>query len=225
MPRTSFSNTWSWIDDFVGAGTFGAAGVGVPWAIVDTSVGGTPTYAAVNPSSSGEIAVTLVATNEIENVCLAFGDVLCFSIGKIIDFEWRIKLGAATMPTASLISFGMTSARNDAIASITNSILFQVDGATDTTACVITTRDGVHTNSAVSTGTTLINAYKLFRVDFTNGTTDVRFFIDNAPVATGTTFDLSNYTGSMQPFLQLQKTVSVNVPVSTADYFRISGNR
>ena len=57
-------------EDFFAVGTLPTAlTAGMAWKITDTSAAGTPTYAPVSPSATGEVALTLAATNEIENVC------------------------------------------------------------------------------------------------------------------------------------------------------------
>lgn len=212
-------------EDFFGGRTFGSAAQGDPWVVTDTSASGAPTVAVVTPSNSGEVAITLDATNEVENVCLSWGDKLAIDIDKIRKIQMRVKLGAATMPTASRVYFGLGSARNDAIASVTNRLIFSVDGAVNTTAVVLQTSDGTHTNSALATGATLTTSYKWFEWDFSNGTGDVRAYIDGQPVATGTTIDMSSYTGGLQPIIQLQKTASTDAPVVTVDAIFIEGIR
>jgi hypothetical protein len=53
----------------------------------------------------------------------------------------------------------------------------------------------------------------------------VRFFIDGQRVATATTFDMSNYSGGLQPIIQLQKAANVNADACTIDYVKIVGRR
>lgn len=221
---------WEFCDDFFGGGTLSTAGQGDPWVIADTSTSGTPTYVYVDGSATGEVAITLASTSEIENVCLSFGNVLCFDIDSIQGAEFRVKMGQAAIDATSQVAFGLTGDRNDAIDSIAQAALFRVVGADSTTAVVVETDDGTTDNNDVATGQTLINAYKTFKIDFTQGTSDVRFFMDNGNgslvrVAAGTTFDMSGYTGSLQPFLQLQKTADTNVDSVTIDYVKVWGRR
>lgn len=221
---------WEFCDDFFGGGTLTTAGQGDPWVIADTSSSGTPTYVYVDGSATGEVAITLASTAEAENVCLSFGDVLCFDIDGIQGAEFRVKMGQAALDSTSQVAFGLTGDRNDAIDSIAQAALFRVVGADSTTAVVVETDDGTTDNNDVATGQTLINAYKTFKIDFTQGTSDVRFFMDNGNgslvrVAAGTTFDMSGYTGSLQPFLQLQKTSDTNVDSVTIDYVKVWGRR
>lgn len=211
------------LDDFFGGGTFSTAGQGVPWAIADTSSAGTPTYAVVSPSATGEVKLTLAATSEIENVCLSFGDVLSFDIDNLQSFECRLKVSGCTSGTT--ISWGLGSARNDTPASMTNLALFQMVGATSTTAVTIETDDNVVDVAPVTSGQTLATTYKRFVIDFTGGKGNVKFFIDGVRVGSSTLFDMSNATGSLQPFFQIQKAANTNVDSMTIDYVKVECKR
>ena len=206
-------------DDFFGAGTYGAAAQGIPWAIADTSAAGTPTYANVTPSALGEVKLTLAATSEVENVCLSFGDTLCFDIDQIQRFETRLKVTGCTSGTT--ITWGLASARNDTPASMTALALFQMVGATSTTAVTVETDDNVTDTAPVTSGQMLATAYKKFVIDFTGGTANVKFYIDGIRVAAATTFVMSGYTGSLQPFFQIQKAANTNVDAITIDYVKL----
>ena len=210
-------------DDFLGGGTFSTAGQGVPWAIADTSAAGTPTYAVVTPSAVGEVALTLASTSEVENVCLSFGDKLCFDIDNLQRFETRLKVTGCT--TGTTISWGLGSARNDTPASMTALALFTMTGATSTTAVTVETDDNVTDTAPVTSGQTLATAYKKFVIDFTGGTNNVKFYIDGIRVAASTTFLMGGYTGSLQPFFQIQKAANTNVDAITIDYVKLIAKR
>jgi hypothetical protein len=206
-------------DDFWGADTFSTAGQGSPWAIADTSSSGTPTYATVSPSATGEVALTLAATNEVENVCLSFGDKLCFDIDNIQRFEARVKVSGCTSGTT--IAFGLQSARNDDTDATANNAQFKMVGATSTTAVVVETDDGTNDLDDKATGTTLATTYKKFVIDFSDGKSDVKFYIDGVRVATSTTFTMAAATSSLQPFVQIQKTATTNADAVTIDYVKV----
>ncbi len=206
-------------DDFFGADTFSTAGQGSPWAIADTSTSGTPTYATVSPSATGEVALTLASTGEIENVCLSFGDKLCFDIDNIQRFEARVKVDA--MLTGTELVFGLGSARNDTTDSVANNAWFKMVTATSTTAVVVETDDGTTDKDDISTGQTLSTTYKKFVIDFTGGKSNVKFYIDGSRVAASTTFDMSAATSSLQPIVQIQKASNTNVSAVTIDYIKV----
>lgn len=206
-------------DDFFGAGTFSTAGQGVPWAIADTSASGTPTYAVVSPSATGEVALTLAATSEVENVCLSFGDKLCFDIDNIQRFEARVKVSGCTSGTE--LVFGLGSARNDTTDSVAANAWFKMVGATSTTAVVVETDDGTTDKDDIATGQTLSTTYKKFVIDFAGGKSNVKFYIDATRVAASTTFDMSAYALSLQPIVQIQKAANTNVDAVTIDYVKV----
>lgn len=207
------------VDDFWGADTYSTAGQGSPWAIADTSAAGSPTYASVTPSATGEVALTLASTSEVENVCLSFGDTLCFDVDNIESFEARVKVSGCT--TGTTISWGLASARNDTVSTISNRALFRMTGATSTTAVTVETDDNTTDSGLISTGATLATTYKRFFIDFSGGKTNVKFYIDGVRVAASTTFSLTGFSASFQPFFKIQKTASTNVDSITIDYVKV----
>src|SRR5579872_2341502 len=129
--RNFYEKIW----DFDGQNIFTTtAGDNAPFLIKDTSAAGAPTYAIETPSSAGSmggLAVTFDNTSEIQNVCVYQNDNLEFLIANIIEVEFRVKMAQATLNAASMFAFGLASARNDAIASLTNSCLFRLVGASN----------------------------------------------------------------------------------------------
>jgi hypothetical protein len=220
-----FEHEW----DFRGQDIFSVtAADNAPFLITDTSAAGSPTYAIETPSSAGSVgglAVTMAATNEIENLCVSQNDNLQYLIGQIIEVEFRLKMAQATLNAASMFAFGLTSARNDTIASLTNSCLFRLVGASNVVK--IDTRDGTVTNNGVSTNQTLANAFKNFRISFATGKKDIRFFVDDVPaiVPAVSAFDMSNTALGLQIFLQIQKTAATPTDGFVVDYIRIAGRR
>lgn len=212
-----------WVDDFVGGRTITATVGEGDWKVTDTSSAGTPTYALVTPSANGEVALTMDSTSEVQNVCLDFGDKLCFDIDNIQSVEMRVKVTGCT--TGTTLAFGLQSGRNDNTDSTTNNAQFKMVGATSTTAVVVETDDGTTDNDDVATGATLATTYKRFYIDFTGGKSNVKFYIDNQRVAASTTFSMAAATGSLQPFVQIQKTATTNVDAVTVDYVKVCSKR
>lgn len=223
---------WMFYDDFFGAGTFGAAAAGSPWVVTDTSSSGTPTVAVVDmgeattAGAQGVVQMTLDSgQTEVENLCLSFGDKLCFDIDKIRGFECRVKMGQATLDSNSQVAFGLTGDRNDTIDTIAYQALYRVIGADSTTAVVAESDDGTVDNNDIATGQTLINSWRVFKMEFFAGQSAVMYCIDDIPCATDTTFDLSNYHAGLQPFFQLQKSSDSNGDSLLIDYVKIWGVR
>lgn len=209
--------------DFRGELAVAAAGSGAgnPWVKADTSSSGSPTVGGL---TGGGIRLALASTNEIENLCLYFGDVLAFDIDEIIRMSIIAK-SAVTLDATTQLAFGLASARNDAIDSIAAAALFRCIGDNNV---VVETDDGTINNDDIATGLTLGTSWKRFEMNFAERNTTVEppsvslgrksnigFYgaNDNGSlrrVASGTRFDMSNYAGGLQPFVQLQKTADTN---------------
>lgn len=210
-----------WEDNFIGHRVYSAtagSNVGHNWLIVDTSSSGTPTYAPVVARRG--VTLTLEATEEVQNVCMAHGNKLGFDIDDLVEVEWQVKMGQALLDSATSLAFGMTGDRHDAIDSIAYAALFRLIGAS--AAVLVETDDGVRDNDDVATGKTLATTMKRFVISFATGKSDVRFFVDGQPVATSTTFDMSAYTGAMQPLLQIQKSSDTAADAVTVEKVKIT---
>jgi hypothetical protein len=210
-------------DDFNGAvATFPtSADPATAWLVDDTSSSGAPTYS----KGTSEATLTLASTSEVENVCLHFNDALDFDIDLIQRLEMRVKIGAATFTSGSILCFGLGSARNDTANDVAANAWFRMEGASSTTLVYLETDDGVRDNDDISSGVTLGTTYKEFVIDFTGGKSDVKFYIDGQRVGATTTFDMSGYSSGLQPLVQLQKSSSANVDSVIVDYFKVTCKR
>ncbi len=198
-----------------------ASGVGTPFTIADTSAAGSPTFGGLD---GGGYGMTFSNDSEIQNLCLYMGDVLAFDIDELISVEMIVKCTASLDSTTSL-AFGVTSARNDAIDSITEAAIFRCIGSN---AVVVETDDGTNNNDDVATGVTLGATWKRFAINFaerittqepptvsTGRPSNIGFYAANdngslRRVASGTRFDMSNYSDGLQLFWQIQKTADTN---------------
>ena len=206
-------------EDFLGPQTVTASPAGSDlWDIADTSSAGTPTYTV--GGTNGELTIAFDAQSEIQNVCLFQSNVLNYDIDLIENIEFRVKTVAA-LDTATSLAFGLATARNDAIDSIASHASFRLVGSN---AVVCETDDSVNDQS-VAAGTTLVAAYKKFVIDFSGGTSNVRFYVGDSRVCASTTFDMSNFTTGLQPYVQLQKTADTNTDSVTIDYIKIVSKR
>jgi len=224
--------TWDWRP--VGIETPEAAGAatgGCPWSKADTSAAGAPTLAA----TGGFMVGTLAANDEVENLCLYMGDSLAWDIDDLLTAEFWIKTGVA-LTTAEQLAFGMASARNDAIDSLTAHATFLLVAST---AVLCETDDGTNDNDDKATGQILSTTVKRFCIDFASGLKSVSppspslggkgqvlFSMDDArgnlmPVCRSLAFDMSNYAAGLQPYVQLQKTGGVTTPAFSLARVRI----
>jgi len=218
------ANFIKYCDDFLGHRVYSAtagSNVGHAWLVVDTSSGGTPTYAPVADSGCGEVALTLDNTNEVQNVCLAHGDKLTIPAAKLKRYKARVKL-SGTLNAAEMIAFGVCSARNDTIDSLAVHASFRVIGAS--TTVLLETDDATTDKDDVSSGVALSSTYKTFEIDFSD-MANVRFTIDGQPVGRSTTFDMSAASGNVQPYFQIQKSAATSTGSITADYVDIEARR
>ena len=231
---------WEYCDDFIGAATFGtSASAGDDWVVADTSAAGTPTYTRMDHGettgafASGVAQLAFDAQNEVQNVCLSFGDTLAFDIDHVTAFECRLRLapGGTLKDAATTLAWGLSGDRNDAIDSIANAALFRLASGSADNAVIVETDDGTNNNDDVATGISLADdTWHRFKIDFSNGKSDVRFFMtdsnDNmSRVAASTTFDMSNYAAGLQPIFQIQKTADTNTDAVQIDYVKIWGTR
>jgi hypothetical protein len=210
--------------DFRGELALAAAGSGAggPFVKADTSSAGAPTVGGL---LGGGIRMLLAADVEVENLCVFMGNVLPFDIDEIVSFEIIAKT-VASLDSATSIAFGLCSARNDAIDSLAAHASFRCIGNNNV---VVETDDGTNDNDDIATGLTLKDTWKRFRMDFASRNTtieppsvskgrksNVEFYGANdygssRRVASGTRFDMSNYSGGLQIYAQIQKTSDSNV--------------
>lgn len=227
---------WEFFDDFFySGGTFGTSGsAATPWVVTDTSAAGTPTYVAGVDAGTGSGAAGIAKvdfdnTSEVQNVALHLGGTEVMDVNDGLIFECRLKMNQASINAATTFSFGLVSGRNATWESTTVLAAFQLLGSTSTTTVYVETDDNTNDVAPVTTGQTLINAYKTFKIDMTD-LTNVKFYMTDgngklARVASGTTFDMSNYSGSVQPIFQLQKSADTNTDGYTLDYVKVTGRR
>lgn len=215
--------TAEWVHHFRGhqlvAAT--ASGTGGPFVKADTSAAGSPTLVGLD---GGGIRMLLDNTNEVQNLCLYFGDKLSFDIDDIVK-AWFIVATAAALNAAESIAFGLASGRNDAIDSITNHASFRCIGDQNV---LVESDDNTNDNDDVATGLTLGTAWRRFEINFAERNavreppstqlgrkSHVGFYGANSlgslrRVASGTRFDMSNCTTGLQPYFQIQKTAATS---------------
>jgi hypothetical protein len=211
-----------YVDDFEGASvTFPTSvNIGTPW-LINTTGAAPPTFLR----NAGAAVLSLEATNQVQIVNLHHGNALTFDIDDLQRVEMRVKLSAATFTSGSILVFGLASARNDTADTVGESAWFRMEGASSTTLVYCESDDGTTDRNDISTGVTLGTTYKEFVIDFTGGKSNVRFFIDGLRVCQATTFDMSAYAGSLQPYIQIQKAANTNADVCTLDYVKVTARR
>ncbi len=222
MMRSKFH----WYDDFIGGGTIPTSlSAGCPWKQTDTSSAGTPTFAVQSATATGELLIQFSNTNEIQNLCLDFGDVLCFDIDNLQSVEFGLVV-PQTCNAATRLAFGLQSARNDNTDSTTHNCQFLLAGSN---ALLLETDDNVTDVDDISTGFTVGTSLTRYVIDFTGGKSNIKFYAGPltgalVPLANSRTFAMTT-TSSLQPFVQLQKTASTNTDAVRVDYVSVEYKR
>lgn len=216
-------------DDFLGALTLTTTPQReMGWTVKDSSSGGTPTYTTVDGAATGELALTLDNTNEAQIVTLYQNNILAVGIDNIQSARFRAKV--AGIDAVTTLVFGLAGDQHDTPDSVAQNAWFRMEGSASLTAVVVETDDGTTDNNDKATSQSLASTYKDFLIDFSQGKSDVRFYMSDANghltrVAESTTFDMSAYSGSLQVFAQLQKASGTGVPAVTFDLVEINLKR
>ncbi len=210
-----------WTEDFLGAAGGGPFDGTTVWNVVD--VGGA-TQAIDADSANGVFKLHLAATNEAEDAVLYQNDNRTFDVGSGLIFETRVNVAVA-IGTGVTAVFGMAGDHNLAKDSVTEHAWFRLQASM---AVLAESDDTTNDNDDVATGITAVaGTYNIFRIDFTD-LTDVKFFIDGARVASGTTFNMSNLTAAeqqMQPYFSLDKASGTGLGDLDIDYVKIWQDR
>jgi hypothetical protein len=187
------------------------------WTIKDTSSSGTPTYLCAG--SGAGMVLTIVNTNEAEIVTMYTNDVLPYDLLKINNVWWTAKV--AGIDAVTTLVMGVASAQNDTADTVTTNAWFRMEGSASTSALLWETDDNTTNDDDNATGTTLAATYKRMMIDFTQGMSAIRFFVDGALVGTGSMAAVTSAT-YVQPFVQVQKASGTGTPVVTIGQFGIS---
>ena len=171
------------------------------WTVAET--GTTPTSLCIT-EDGGAAKLTLTSTSEAQIACLYLNDVLPLDLANLQFVEFVLKVAGIDSVTTLVVGVGVNA-------------WIRMQGSASTTALVAETDDGTTDNDDVATGATLAAVYKSVKIDFTNGVSDVRFYIDGERVAAATTFSLAAITAgqNVQPIVQIQKASGTGVPSVT----------
>ncbi|WP_166820514.1 hypothetical protein [Thalassoroseus pseudoceratinae] len=215
-------------DDFFGGRSFSGTADANGWKVEDVSSAGNPTYACLDGEPTGSVQLGMDATSEAQSVALTHGDVLSFDIDSIQRVTYRAKV--QNVDAVTTVVLGVAGDHNATIDSIAQNAWFKIEGSGSTSSVVVETDDGSTDNDDVATGQTLANSYKEMVIDLSHGKSDVRFYIDNGNgqlrrVASTTTFDMSGYSGSLQPYMRVAKASGTGTPSVEVDLCEISYKR
>lgn len=217
----------TFIDNFNRAQAFTTTPGQNGWTILDVSSAGTPTYLTVT-EDGGAADLAFDSQSEAQTVVLYNNDVLIYDVRQIKSVWWILKVTAFS--AVSTLTAGVASAYNATPDSVATNAWFRMQGSVSTTALLVETDDAVTDNDDKATGATLGTTYKKLLIDFTNGISDVRFFVDGARVGMGNgaaandgRFDMSGLTAGLnvQPYISLQKASGATVDAVRVAQFGI----
>ncbi len=205
-------------DDFVGADVVipatGSDQSGVKWTKKITA---NATVAKTGDSVNGLVACSLTSASEAQEGALQMDDQLMLSIAQGAIYECRLTL--TTAPTLlGVASWGLHGAY--AAGGSNFRVGFEVTAADLVAVCE---SDDNSTDTSASSGTTLVvGTYNIFRIDMTNQS-DIKFFIDGAPVAGSTTFAnaASAANSKAQPHCGMYKPSGEGLGVISIDYVKV----
>ena len=138
-------------------------------------------------------------------------------------FEARVAIydiGAAALD----INIGLASdGHNTDFDSITNYVAFHLDGSA--LSILAQSADGSTTIAAVDTLVDAVDdTFLILKIDCTDSS-DVKLFINGTRVLSGTTFDMSNYTGALTPIIHVEKTSDTSTADVRVDWIRCRAQR
>ena len=205
-------------DDFLGAAINVTDGL---WAVVDV---GDATEALAADTANGVFQLALAATSEAEDAVLYWGDQRGIDVGNKAIVEMRVKL--SVLPTTGVCAvWGIATDHNLDKDTVAVNAWFRADASGEVK---VETDDTTNNNDDVATGVTVLATdWKIYRIDFSD-LTDVKFYIDGARVAGGTTFDMSNLTAAeqvVQFYFSLDKASGTGVGTMQIDYVRAWSQR
>lgn len=173
---------------------------------------------------NGAVSLLFDADVNAEDAVLYWGDNKGVNVKAAAQIEFRARV--TVLPTlTSEIVMGLAGDHNLDKDTVTEQAWFKFDGSG---AAVAESDDTTNNNDDISTGVTVTTAqWKVYRIDF-SVLADVRFYIDGAAVATGTTFDMSNLTDAeavMQPYFSIDKGADAGLGNLDVDYVRTWSKR
>lgn len=192
------------------------------WSALLVSAATTARVQREADEDGGALELLIDATDaEDADAALYHGDELTFDIDLVDFIEMRAKV--VTPGTGVTAVWGLAGAHDLDKDTVAQHAWFRCEGGL---SCVVETDDGTNDNDDKGGKTLVTDTYHRFLIDLRN-TSRVRFFIDGAEQAAGTLFDMSNYTGNLQPYFSVDKAAGDGAVggALSVDYVMIEGRR
>lgn len=214
LPAGDQPGQLEYFEDFIGASVNTTDG---PWKTVDV---GDATEGVVADAHGGEFALALAVTSEAQDAVLYHGDTKNFDVDSKLIIEFRAKV--ATPGSGVTAVFGLAGDHDLDKDSIAQSAWFRLEGGLD---LLVETDDGTTDVDDLDTTVNLVSGtYNTFRIDLTDPS-DVKFYVDQVRVASATTFDMSAFSGRLQPYFSLDKSSGTGTGTLTLDWVRATATR
>jgi hypothetical protein len=214
LPADDVARQVEYFEDFLGAQINTTDG---RWKTVDV---GDATQGLVADAHGGEVALALAATSEAEDAVLYHGDTKNFDIDSKLIFECRAKV--TTPGSGVTVVFGVAGDHNLDKDSISQHAWFRLQAGLDLLA---ESDDGTNDNDDVDTLLNLVSGtYYTFRIDLTDPS-DVKFYVDTARLLSTSTFDMSNFSGRLQPYFSVDKASGTGTATLTVDWVKLTATR
>lgn len=209
-------------EDFEGIG-FAEAETGYPgyWEVVEVNLNSA--IALVADLSGGVLGLVMDADANAEDGVLYWGDQRGVDVSKGCIFHARVALQVLPSAAEARMVWGLCGDHNLAKDDAAVHAWFRCEGG-NPDALLVETDDTTNDNDDVDAGATLLAAtvFHFYTIDFTN-LADVKFYVDGAQVAAGTTFDMSNLTAAeaiMQPYFSVEKDSGTGVGSMYVDFVK-----
>ena len=226
MPHIGEAPGINFFDDFIGDYPANATALTEsPWTKVETNGLGVIS----SDEANGVLKFSFDSATEAATAALYMQNAP-FDANQNPIFECRLGVFDEGDDAALDINFGMANDTHaDDADSITESIFFHLDGNDLSVLCE--SDDGTTEVAATdSTVTLTVNVYARFKIDMTD-LSDVKFYIDleagagYTRVLSGTTFDVSELTGTLTPIVHVEKTSNDSLADVRVDWIRVRSER
>lgn len=194
----------------------------------DTSAAGTPTLAIKADKEHGEFEMAFDNTNEAQILTLYTNDELNIDSQNDPVFMARF-LVDATLNANDALVIGLAGAQNDTLDSVAQHAWFKIAGAN--TSLLVETDDGTTDNDDNdSTFDLTAGTHVEVKIDMSD-TSAVKFYYRETLGGAWTriledeVFDVSAYTGNLQPFVQFQKSSGTQTTGVRIDYIHCTWER
>ena len=203
-----------------------------PWATQDTSLSGTPVKDYVEGAANGVYNLAFATTTEAETLSMYWGDNLLLNAWNGFLFCTKITLAPDVTGEGGALGandkfvFGIGSARNATLDSMTLNAWFRFEGANNN--ILFEADDGTTDDDDNDSGVDWADGAALDLAIDGRVLSDVKFYVNGALVNPNNTVSVAGFSAGafVQPFIEMQKASAANMDHSLViDYIGIATKR